>query len=82
MASTDDKKAEFYKLVKIGGLIIFIPMILAIGPLTGYFIGNFLEKKLGFAPYISLACIALGFVASAREIIRIINIMIKEERKP
>ncbi len=81
MASTDDKKAEFYKWVKIGGLIIFIPMILAIGPLMGLFIGGYLEKKLGFAPYISLACMTLGFVTSAREIIKIINMIIKEERK-
>lgn len=81
MASADDKKAEFYRWVKVAGLLFFIPLILAAGPLTGYFIGNYLEKKFGFAPYISLISITLGFVASAREIIRIINIMIKEEKK-
>lgn len=81
MASADDKKAEFYKWTKIGGLLFFIPMVLAVGPLTGYFIGDYLESRFGFEPYISLVCAALGFVASAREIIRIINIIIKEERK-
>lgn len=81
MRSTDEKKAKVYTQIKIWGLLSFIPMILAGGPLAGYFIGHYLEKKFGFASYISLICAAIGFIGSARETIRIINLVIKIEKK-
>jgi len=77
MQPEDKKRAEFYKLAKIWGLITFIPVILAAGPLAGYFLGDYLEKKIGFAPYPSLMCLALGFITSIREIIRILKLIDK-----
>lgn len=78
---TEDKKAEFYKLAKVWGLISFVPVILAAGPLAGYFLGDYLEKKIGFAPYLSLSCLALGLVTSVREIIKILKLIDKTDRK-
>jgi len=78
---TEDKKAEFYKLTKVWGLISFIPVILAAGPLAGYFLGDYLEKKIGFAPYLSLLCMALGLVASAKEIIKILKLIHNTDTK-
>jgi len=82
MQTEDRKKAEFYKLAKVWGLISFIPVILAAGPLAGYFLGDYLEKKIGFAPYLSLLCMALGFVTSVREIIKILKFIDKTDKKP
>jgi len=82
MQTENKKKAEFYKLAKVWGLISFIPVILAAGPLAGYFMGDYLEKKMGFAPYLSLLCMALGFVTSVREIIKILKLIDKTDRKP
>ena len=79
---TENKKAEFYKLAKVWGLISFIPVILAAGPLAGYFLGDYLEKKIGFAPYLSLSCLVLGFVTSVREIIKILKLIDKTDAKP
>ena len=75
-----DKKAEFYRLTKIWGLLSFVPVVLAAGPLAGYFLGEFLEKKIGFAPYLSLVFMGLGFYTGVREIIKILKIINKDDR--
>lgn len=81
MQTKNGKKAEFYKLAKVWGLVSFIPVILAAGPLAGYSLGDYLEKKIGFSPYLSLLCMALGFVTSVREIIKILKLIDKTDRK-
>lgn len=81
MQTEDRKKAEFYRLAKVWGLISFIPFILAAGPLAGYFLGDYLEKKIGFAPYLTLLCMALGFASSAMEIAKILKIIHKTDEK-
>ena len=80
MQTADRKKAEFYKLARVWGLISFIPVVLAAGPLAGYFMGDYLEKKIGFAPYLSLLCLALGFASSIMEIVKILKLIHKNDR--
>ncbi len=82
MHTEDRKKADFYKWTKIWGLISFVPVVLAAGPLAGYFLGDYLEKKIGHAPYLSLVCLALGFFTSIREIIKILKLVQKTDAKP
>ena len=78
----DRKKADFYKWTKIWGLLSFVPVVLAAGPLAGYFMGAYLEKKIGYAPYLSLICLAFGFFTSIREIIKILKLVQKTDAKP
>ena len=80
MQTEDEKKAEFYRLTKIWGLISFVPAVLAAGPLAGYFLGDYLEKKIGFAPYLSLVFLGLGFVTSVQEIIKILKLIEKTDK--
>jgi len=75
------KKADFYRLTKIWGLLSFIPVVLAAGPLAGYFLGDYLEKKIGFAPYLSLLCMASGFYTSIMEIVKILKLVQKTDTK-
>lgn len=75
------KKTDFYRLAKIWGLVSFIPVIMAAGPISGYFAGEYLEKKIGFAPYVSISFAALGFIAGAREVIRILRLINKSDRE-
>ena len=82
MQIEDRKKADFYKWTKIWGLLSFVPVVLAAGPLAGYFMGDYLEKKIGYAPYLSLICLALGFFTSIREIIKILKLVQKTDEKP
>ena len=71
-----------YKWIKIGGLLSFIPVIMAAGPLGGYFCADYLQKKFGLPGYTSAILITLGFIASARETIRIIKLAINTENEP
>ncbi len=75
------EKQELYKRIKIAGIISYIPVILATGPLGGYFLGNFLEKKLGLGSYVSIAAIGIGVVVSISEVIRAIRLAYRIDRK-
>ena len=70
------QKDEFYKRLKVWGMVSFIPMVLAAGPFAGYLAGDYLSRKsgLGFVLYI---CIAVGFIASIVEVIKIIRLVTK-----
>ena len=71
------KKKEFYKLVKIGGLVSFLPFVLAAGPLAGYIAGDFLKYKFHSGDYIFFICIIFGVAAGISEADRIIIAVIK-----
>jgi len=73
-------KADLYKYVKIGGMLSFIPFVMVTGPLGGYFLGSYLERRFGVSFYVTAICIILGFAGSARETIRIVRIVLKAEK--
>jgi hypothetical protein len=79
--SPDAGKPEVYKWIRTAGLLSFIPFVLASGPLAGYFLGDFLVKKLGLPQYILYISITAGFLASIHETIRIIKFALLNEAK-
>jgi F0F1-type ATP synthase assembly protein I len=44
------------------------------GPIVGYFIGDWLDDKLGTAPYLVIVMIIFGFVSSGREFFRLLKL--------
>ena len=82
MNSGTGKKKQVYKWIKIAGLLSFIPVVMGSGPLAGYFLADYLEKRYGLPNFVGLILITLGFVASARETIRIIRVALKAEDAP
>lgn len=50
------------------GLLTAIPFVLLFGPLIGYFIGDWLDKRFGTEPWLMTIFIVLGFVAAGREV--------------
>lgn len=62
------------------GIFTTIPIILAVGPILGYFIGNFLDKKLHTEPYLMILFIFFGFVAAGRGVYNLVK-RASEERK-
>ncbi|HEX9917100.1 MAG TPA: AtpZ/AtpI family protein [candidate division Zixibacteria bacterium] len=62
-----------YWWVKQASAFTTIPVILLVGPLVGYLIGSFLDRRLGTQPYLMLVLVVLGFAASGKEIYRMIK---------
>jgi hypothetical protein len=73
-----DKK-KVYKWIRIGGLLSFIPFVLAAGPIGGYLAGDFLEKKFALPHYVSAILIIAGFLGSAFETVKIIKAALTAE---
>jgi ATP synthase protein I len=61
--------AEYRQL----GLLGTIPILLVVGPLVGFFIGRWLDSKLGTEPYLLILFLIFGFIASGREIYGVIK---------
>lgn len=72
---------EFYKWIRLGGLLSFIPFVLAAGPLAGFFVGNYLIHRFDLPYIVVIICIGVGFLGSVRETIRIIRIALKSSRE-
>ncbi len=75
-------KKEFYARIRLAGILSYIPLVLFTGPFVGYLAGDYLAKKLKAPTYVLLICIALGFLSSIIEIIRIIKLARKSENNP
>lgn len=72
---------DAYKRVKIAGLLLMIPAMLAAAPVAAYIAAAFLRKKFGFPEFWCTAMAAVGFAAGIRETIRIIRLVIRIERE-
>ena len=62
-----------YRFVHQVGLLTMIPLMLLSGPLIGFLIGNYIDKRFGTAPWFMVLFVCLGFVASIRQTIAIIK---------
>ena len=74
-------KKESYKWIKIAGILSFIPFILVGGALTGYLAGDYIAKRFVSASPAVPICIGIGLVASVIEVIRIVKLALKIDRK-
>ncbi len=73
-----EKKDEYYSYLRQAGIYTVIPIILALGPIIGYFIGNFLDRKLHTEPYLMILFLIFGFIASGKEVYRLVKKAMKE----
>ena len=55
------------------GIVSTLPFVLVAGPLLGFFVGKWVDNRWDTAPYGMIILLILGFVASARETIRMIK---------
>ena len=72
---------EFYKRIKIAGMISYIPIMLAVSPLAGFFLRDYLQKKFHLPFYFLIICIAMGIVVGIKESIRIIRLTREIDKK-
>ena len=62
------KSTEAGRQFRSIGFLTVIPFMLGIGPLIGYFAGDWLDNRFGTEPWLMTVFIILGFVAAAREV--------------
>lgn len=72
-APNEPKKAKKRSELRQIGLLGAIPMLLATGPLIGFFGGRWLDDKLGTAPFLMIILMIMGFGASVKETVKIIK---------
>ena len=70
MTRKPDDKYSTYRQI---GILTTIPILLAVGPILGYYIGDFLDKRLNTTPYLMILFIVLGFVASGKGVYDLIK---------
>ena len=70
-------KPDFYRQVKVIGMMVAVPFILAAGPFVGYAAGQYLVARFAWPGYLLQGCVLLGFCASVFEAVRIIRVVIK-----
>lgn len=55
-------------------LLTAIPALMVLGPIIGWWFGRFLDRRWGTEPYLMIVGIVLGFIASGREIWKLIKL--------
>jgi F0F1-type ATP synthase assembly protein I len=76
-----DKKDSYFLQVKQIGILTAVPVILLVGPIVGYFIGNWIDHKFRFYPWGTVFFLFLGFLAAGREVWRLLKQVLKEQPK-
>ena len=61
------------KYIRQVGLLGTVPILLAVGPVVGFLIGRWLDGKFGTEPYLMIVFLIFGFVASGKEVWKIIK---------
>ncbi len=72
---------NFITTIQIAGLVFSIPFEVAAGPLLGYFLGAFLNKKYGMPEFFIYVLILLGLAASIMNAVLIIKMMLRISEK-
>ena len=75
------KKSGLYSQVKQIGSLTAIPVVLVVGPLLGYFAGNWVDRKFQLFPWFTISGLFVGFIASGREIFRLVREFLEEDKK-
>ncbi|MBI3999362.1 MAG: AtpZ/AtpI family protein [Candidatus Omnitrophica bacterium] len=69
---------KLYPLVRNVGIVITIPMVFAVGPIFGFLIGSWIDEKWQLDPWGKIVLSLLGFIASIRQVIRLIKTATKD----
>ena len=67
------KKIADWKQLKQLGVLTTVPIILLAGPAVGFFLGGWIDRKCHTYPWVTMILIGFGFVASGREIVRLLK---------
>jgi len=63
------------------GLLTTIPLLLAVSPIIGFFIGSFLDKRFNTDPIFTIVFLVIGFIAGARQVMNVVRKTSKDKKK-
>ena len=75
------KNVAFYEQIKQLGVLTTIPVILLVGPVVGFFLGSWIDRKAQLYPWFTIIFVSLGFIASGREVFNLLKQIQKEDGK-
>lgn len=67
------EEEENRRRIRLIGVFVTIPFVLAVPPIIGWMIGSWLDKKLETTPFLMYILLILGFAAGVREFYRIVK---------
>jgi ATP synthase protein I len=70
-----------FSRLRSAGVLLAIPALLIVSPLVGFFLGNWLDRRLNSSPWFGILGLILGFVAAGRETYAIYRRYQAEEEK-
>ena len=76
-----EKKEKKYSSYKQVAILTTLPIILAVGPILGILLGNYLDKKLNTSPYLMILLLIFGCVASGKQVYNLVVRASKEMEK-
>ena len=78
----EEKRSLSYgKFVRQVGIATTIPMILAAGPLVGYWIGQWVDRRFGMEPWGTVILALSGLAAGIKQVVEIIRRLNEETKK-
>ena len=75
-----EQKGNYFSQVKQIGALTAVPIILLAGPAVGYFTGGWFDRKFQIYPWCTVLLSVLGFLASGREVVRLLSDILKEDK--
>ena len=76
-----DRTTEWAKAWRTAGLVLYVPVLMVVGPVAGYFAGQWLDGQFGTSPWISWLGILLGFGVAGRQIYHIVRRIQREQEQ-
>lgn len=67
--------------MRSAGLLLAIPTLLIVSPLGGFFLGGWLDRWFGTAPWLTMVFLVLGFAAGGRQVYLIYLRYLAEDEK-
>jgi len=73
-------RKDIYAQIRQVGILTTIPILLVAGPAVGYFAGSWIDQKTGKEPWFTAVLIVIGCIASGRQVMRLIQMVNRENR--
>ena len=64
----EDEDNEYYRLARLAGQALFIPILMVLFPLAFYWIGKQLDGWFGTAPWLARIFLFLGLISAYRQV--------------